>query len=235
MQIRHLPSSEAVSLELAQAIARALKPGARLALPSGETPRLAYALLGEWVAAGRISFAGTQLFALDEYRGLPADHPDSFAHFFAEALLSRIDLPEGAFHAPRGDAEDAGAETHRYEALIADGGLDLAVLGIGRNGHIAFNEPSDRLVVKTHVARLADMTREGMPSSLHAIHQGLTMGVGTITRARKVLLAATGASKASAIARAFGGLVDPRCPASVLQLHPDAEVLLDPSAASLLG
>ncbi len=234
MRIRSLPSSEAVSLELARAIAQALKPGARLALPSGETPRQAYALLGDWVAAGQISFKGTQLFALDEYAGLAPDHPDSFAQFFAEALLSRIDLPAGDFHAPRGDAADAAAESERYEALIADGGLDLAVLGIGRNGHIAFNEPGERLAVLTHLSALSESTRAGMPPSLQGVREGLTMGVGTISRARKVLLAATGASKAEAIAQALGGWVDPRCPASILQVHPDAEVLLDPQAASQL-
>lgn len=235
MLIRCLPSTEAVSLELARAIAQALVPGARLAVASGETPRQAYALLGEWVKAGTISFAGTRLFALDEYRGLAPDHPDSFAHFFDEALLSRIDLPDGAFHIPRGDAADAAAEVARYEALIADGGLDLAILGIGRNGHIAFNEPAERLEVRTHVATLAEMTRAGMPPSLRDVTQGLTMGVGTITQARKVVLAATGASKAEAIAQAQAGWVDPRCPASVLQLHPEAEMLLDPEAARLLG
>lgn len=235
MQIRQLPSSEAVSLELAQAIAKALKPGARMALPSGETPRQAYAILGDWVAAGTISFAGTQIFALDEYRGLSPDHPESFAQFFGEALISRIDLPSGAFHAPLGDAVDPEAEAARYEALIADGGLDLAVLGIGRNGHIAFNEPAERLTVKTHLATLDAVTRQTMPPSLHDVTQGLTMGVGTICQAQKVLLVATGASKAQAVAGMLGNWVDARCPASVLQVHPDAEVLLDPDAASLLG
>lgn len=234
MRVRYLPSSEAVSLELAQEIAQALKPGARLAIPSGETPRRAYAILGDWVAEGRISFAGTRLFALDEYRGLPPEHPDSFAHFFAEALLSRIDLPEGAFQIPRGDAADPEAEAARYEALIAEGGLDLAALGIGRNGHIAFNEPAARLTVKTHVATLAETTRRGMPASIQHVSQGLTMGVGTICQARKVVLAATGASKAEAIAQTVGAWVDPQWPASVLQVHPDAQVLVDPEAARLL-
>ncbi len=234
MRIRRLPSAEAVSLELAQIIAHALKPGARLALPSGETPRQTYALLGERVAAGDLSFQGTRLFALDEYAGVAPEDPDSFARFFQEALLSRIDLPAGAFHSPHGDAADLQAEADRYEALIADGGLDLAVLGIGRNGHIAFNEPADRLSVRTHVEVLAESTRAGMPSRLQDVRQGITMGAGTISQARKVVLAATGASKAEAIARMLGGWVDPTCPASVLQLHPDAEVLLDPEAARLL-
>jgi glucosamine-6-phosphate deaminase len=223
-----------VGLELAQAIANTLQPGSRLALPSGETPRKAYRLLGEWVAAGRISFAGTTIFALDEYWGLAPAHPASFARFFSEALLDRIDLPSGAFHAPRGDAPDARREAARYEALIAAGGLDLAVLGIGRNGHIAFNEPGAWLEATTHVATLSEETRAGMPAGLETVQEGLTMGVGTILRARKVLLGATGASKAEAVARAFGGRVDPRWPASLLQVHPDAEVLLDPGAASLL-
>ncbi|MNX53765.1 Glucosamine-6-phosphate deaminase 1 [compost metagenome] len=235
MLIRCLPSSEAVSLELARTIAQALKPGARLAIPSGETPRRAYAILGDWVETGTISFAGTRLFALDEYRGLPPEHPESFATFFAEALLSRIDLPEGAFQIPRGDAADPEAETARYEAMIADGGLDIAFLGIGRNGHIAFNEPADRLTVRTHVATLAEMTRQGMPASIQHVKQGLTMGVGTICQAQKVVLAATGASKAQAIAQTAGAWVDPQCPASVLQVHPDAELLLDPEAAGLLS
>lgn len=235
MRITRLSSSEAVSLELARAIAQALKPGARLALPSGETPRRAYAILGDWVASGAISFAGTTVFALDEYVGLAPEHPESFARFFAEALLARIDLPAESFHALRGDVADLEAEAARYEALIADGGLDLAVLGIGRNGHIAFNEPADRLTVETHIITLSPVTREGMSAGLAGVDRGITMGTGTITQARRLLLAATGASKAQAVAHAFGGWVDPLCPASVLQLHPDAEVLLDPGAAGLLA
>ncbi len=235
MRIKRLPSAEAVSLELAQGIALALKPGARLALPSGETPRKAYGLLGDWVAEGTISFAGTTLFALDEYLGLGPDHPDSFARFFAEALLSRIDLPAGSFHALRGDAEDAAAEASRFASLIAAGGLDLAVLGIGRNGHIAFNEPSERLVSGIHVATLSKMTRDALPAQLSGVRQGLTMGVGTIMQARKLILAATGESKAQAVAHAAGPWLDPRWPASLLQAHPDAEMLLDPGAARLLA
>lgn len=235
MRIERYPSSDAVSHSLAQIIAQALKPGARLALPSGETPRQAYAILGEWVEAGRITFEGVTIFALDEYRGLAPEHPESFAHFFAEALLARIDLPAGAFHVPRGDAPDPWREVARYEALVADGGLDLAVLGIGRNGHIAFNEPAERLEVATHVAKLAPGTRAVMPPSLLGVHEGLTMGVGTIAQARRIRLGATGASKAEAVAQCFGGRVDPRWPASILQVHPDAAVLLDPAAAGLLA
>lgn len=236
MRIERHASSEAVSHALALTIAQALRPGARLALPSGETPKQAYWLLGEWVEAGRISFRGVEIFALDEYVGLAPEHPDSFARFFAEALLARIDLPEGAFHAPRGDAADLTREAARYERLIAEGGgLDLAVLGIGRNGHIAFNEPAERLEAATHVARLAAGTRAAMPASLATVHEGLTMGVGTICQARSLRLGATGASKAEAVARSFGGRVDPWWPASILQVHPDAAVLLDPSAANLLG
>lgn len=234
MQIRRLPSTDAVSLELARAISRSLRPGARLALPSGETPRQAYALLGDWHASKKLSFAGVQVFALDEYWGLAPDHPDSFAQFFASALLSRIDLPADSFHCLRGDAPDAREEAARFEARVADGGLDLTVLGIGRNGHIAFNEPAERLKVRTHLVPLTETTRATMPPSLGHVEHGITMGVGTLLQARKVILAATGASKAAAVAHAFQGCVDPHCPASALQLHPDAEILLDPEAASLL-
>lgn len=234
MRIRRLPSAEAVSLELARRIAETLAPGARLALPSGETPRHAYALLGEQVAAGALTFKDTQIFALDEYLGLGPDHPDSFARFFQHALLSRIDLPIDAFHIPRGDASDPEAEADRYEALITQAPLDLTVLGIGRNGHIAFNEPAARLSARTHVALLAETTRAGLPARIKDTKYGLTMGVGTLCQARRVVLAATGSSKAEAVARMLNGCVDPACPASVLQLHPDAEVLLDPEAARLL-
>lgn len=237
MRVDIVGGPEALGLLLAGAIADRLrsKPSVIVALPSGNTPREAYRILSEEVARGELSFARAQVFALDEYLGVEASDPDSFASFFRDHLVSCTDLPGNAMHVLDGTATDPQKEARRYDERIRQaGGLDLCVLGIGKNGHIAFNEPGEVLHSETHVEPLAEQTRVGLPPRLAHVRHGVTMGVGTLLRAREVLLVASGSSKAAIVQRAITGPIDPKCPASLIQLHPNARVLLDAEAASQL-
>jgi glucosamine-6-phosphate deaminase len=215
----HESASQAVALRLLDFV-RA-KPDATLALPSGNTPTRIYELLKEEACA----FAGITVFALDEYVGLGIEDSRSFARFFQDHVFGPFGLPPGQTHVLNGRAEQLAAEAARYEALIlARGGLDLTLLGLGGNGHIAFNEPADVLAAHTHVTELA-------PPASEVASCGITMGMGTLLSAPYVMLIATGAKKAEAVRKMLSGRVDPRCPASLLQTHPRVEVFLDTAAA----
>ena len=223
-----LPDHEAVSQAVAKRLLGFLREYAAgiMALPSGNTPIRLYELLAEAVRREDAHFGWTTVFALDEYRGLGAGDEASFATFFRRHVFGPLGLPAGQAHVLDGRAADLEAECARYERAIAEaGGLDLTLLGLGPNGHIAFNEPATTLSVTTHVVDLA-------PPSTEVAPQGVTMGVGTLLAAPKVWLMATGENKAAAVARMLSGVVDPGCPASLLQVHPGAEVFLDQAAAS---
>lgn len=228
--IHILPDHQAVSRAIADRLIAfvAARPGAVLALPSGNTPVEAYARVAEAVEAGRVSFAEATVFGLDEYRGIPPEDPRAFRHFFETHVFGPFGLAPTRSHGLDGLAPDPELEAARYEALIrSSGGLWLTLLGLGGNGHIAFNEPAPTLQARTHVALLA-------PPSSRVAPEGITMGVGTLLSAPEVWLMATGESKAEAVARMLGGAVDPACPASLLQVHPHAEIYLDQAAASRL-
>jgi glucosamine-6-phosphate deaminase len=215
------------------------KPDVVLALPAGNTPRPMYAELARRHREEGLSFARATAFSLDEYVGIGRDHPASFRRFMQDALYRHVDLPGGRAHAPDGEVTDLHAACERYERAIADvGGLDLCVLGIGGNGHIAFNEPGAPLDSRTHVVALADDTRRALVASFGGAHvptQAITIGVATILDARRCVLLAYGAAKAGVIARAIQGPAVTGVPASALQLHPDATVIVDDGAASQLG
>ena len=223
IQIHVFPDHEAVSREVAgrlRAFVHAY-PRAVLALPSGGTPIRTYEVLAEHPGV----LAEATVFALDEYLGLAKEDPRAFAAFFAKHVFGPLGVaPERAFTLD-GRAADPLAEAGAYEARIAHAGhLDLTLLGLGANGHIAFNEPAPALTARTHVATLAPPASDVAP-------RGITMGVGTLLSAPRVWLIATGRAKAKAVAAMLSGRVDPACPASLLQLHPAAEVFLDTSAA----
>lgn len=226
LQLHVLPDAEAVATTVATRLTAFLRarPKAVLALPSGNTPIAAYARL-----AGEPGlFDEATVFALDEFVGLGPEDPRSFAAFFRTHLFGPCAVPPERAHVLDGQAPDLAAEAARYERAIAEaGGLDLTVLGLGANGHIAFNEPAPTLGVRTHVAPLA-------PPSSAIAPRGITMGVGTLLSAPGVWLIATGAGKADAVGRMLSGQVDPACPASLLQLHPNAHVFLDTAAASTI-
>ena len=180
-------------------------------------------------------FASSRFFSLDELGGLAPDHPASFAHFLRTRFLGPAGAAPARIRLPRGDAADATP----YEAdIAAAGGIGLQVLGIGRNGHIAFNEPGSDAGTRTRFVRLAPETRQALaaafpPGEVPPAH-GLTMGVRTILESRRILLVALGESKAPAVAAALNDTVGPACPASFLRRHRDAFLLCDEAAASRL-
>jgi glucosamine-6-phosphate deaminase len=200
--------------------------------------RPVYARLVALHKAGQADFAAARTFNLDEYVGVATDHPASFNAFMRATLFDHVNLDPARCHLPRGDAADPEAEARAYEAAIAAaGGIDLQLLGIGRNGHLAFNEPTSSLASRTRIKTLTQATRTANapafapdPVPRHAI----TMGIATILEARGCVLLATGASKAGAVARMVEGALGADCPATALQLHPAATVVLDREAASRL-
>jgi glucosamine-6-phosphate deaminase len=216
------------------------KPGAVLGLATGSSPLGAYASLVERHRAGEVSFAGSQAFLLDEYVGLPAEHPQRYRSVIGEVFERYVDFAPGAVRGPDGNAADLPGACARYEAAIAPaGGVDVQLLGIGTDGHIAFNEPGSSLSSRTRVKTLTSQTRADnsrfFASESQVPRHVLTQGLGTISDARHLLLLATGAGKAAAVRAMVEGPVSALCPASVLQLHPHVTVLVDQDAASSLA
>jgi glucosamine-6-phosphate deaminase len=239
VRITVLPSADEVASALADRIAEALqrKPDAILGLPAGQTPVAAYGVLQQRFAEGHLDFSAVSTFNLDEFVGIPGWHSGSFRHFMEHHLLEAVNLHQSRIHFLDGMAADLAAECARYEHAIDEaGGIDLQLLGIGANGHIAFNEPGNGLSARTHVATLLPSTRRDNAALFdgdesRVPEQALTMGVGTILRSRRILLAATGQAKAPCVAAAVHGPVTTWLPASLLQLHGDVELLLDRDAA----
>lgn len=234
-----LADPHGVATAAADAVEEAVRGGATtLGLATGSSPQGTYAELARRVGAGRLSLAACQAFLLDEYVGLPADHPQAYRTVIRRDLVDHVDLDVSRVHGPDGTAPDLEEEARRYEQEVIDAGVEVQVLGIGRNGHIGFNEPGSALESTTRVVTLTERTRAdnarffGAPDEVPTLV--LTQGLATIVRARSILLVATGEAKAPALAAALAGPVTPECPASVLQRHPDVRVLADPAAASLL-
>lgn len=225
-------SRRAANLIAAEVIRR---PNCVLGLATGSTPIGTYENLIARNRAGDLSFREVRTVNLDEYKGLAPTHDQSYRYFMQTNLFDHVDiLPENT-NVPDGLAADADAECARYDALVASlGYADLQLLGLGRNGHIGFNEPDDHFTKETHVVDLTDSTidanarffatRDDVP------RQALTMGVGCIMAARRVLLIASGADKADALYNAVCGPISPDCPASILQLHGDVVVVGDKAA-----
>jgi glucosamine-6-phosphate deaminase len=229
---------ELVGRAVADLVAR--RPDAVLGLATGGSPVPVYRDLAGRVAAGELSLARCRAFLLDEYVGLPPGHPHSYRAFVARELEAGVDLPAGAVRAPDVHAADLVAACEEYEAAIrAAGGVDLQLLGIGTDGHIAFNEPGSSLASRTRIKTLTERTRRDnarfFDSPDDVPHHVVTQGVGTILDARHLVLVAIGASKAPAVARAVEGPVTAMCPASALQLHPHVTVVADRAAASHLA
>jgi len=213
------------------------KPDAVLGLATGRTPLRLYNELIRMHREEGLDFSKITTFNLDEYVGLPGTHPQSYRHFMDEHLFRHINIARARTHLPDGTAADLQAECRSYEQRIADaGGIDIQLLGLGRNGHIGFNEPTGSLRSRTWVKILSEQTlrdnsevfgsdERGMPK--HAI----TMGVGTILDARQCLLLAFGPSKVRAVEHMIEGPLSAICPASALQMHSRAIVLLDENSA----
>lgn len=215
----------------ADQVAAALrKQDAVLALPTGRTPLGLYAALRARAAAGEISFSQARLFDLDEYAGLGTTHPLSYARYMRTELLDPVGASGHNARLLRGDAPDLVAECRAYEEAIARaGGIDLAILGLGDNGHIAFNEPGTPWDSPTHVAALSARTREVNRSAEgEAIpERGLTMGIATIRQARAILLLVAGVAKQAALGALRRGVPDPLWPVTSLIGHADVTVICE--------
>ena len=225
-------SRQAANIISAQVI---LKPECVLGLATGSTPIGVYDQLVEWYKKKDLSFLRVRSVNLDEYRGLSSTHEQSYRYFMQTHLFDRVDIQPENTHVPNGLAADPDAECARYDQVIQDlGGIDLQLLGMGRNGHIGFNEPSDVFVMGTHLVNLTESTIEAnkrfFASEADVPRQALTMGIMHIMQAKKILVVVSGEDKAEAVAKAFTGPVTPQVPASILQIHPDVVLVGDKAA-----
>ena len=227
-------SAEDMSRQAADRIASYIEadPACVLGLATGTTPIGLYACLVEDCASGKIRFN------LDEYRGLAPEHDQSYRYFMKQHLFDHVDIDQVRTHVPEGFNPDADAVCAAYEeAIEAAGGIDLQLLGLGPNGHIGFNEPEDTFPKATHCVDLTESTIQANSRLFDSIddvpRQAYTMGIGTIMAARSVLVVVEGAHKAEIVKQAFFGPVTPQVPASILQFHPNATVIVDPAAGAL--
>jgi glucosamine-6-phosphate deaminase len=240
MEVVPLASAEAVAAVAADAVEALVRgrPDAVLGLATGSSPLPLYRELVRRHAAGDTpSYGEVTVFLLDEYVGLPPAHPQSYRATIHREVTDDLGIQRSRVHGPDPDPDRLSDAGRRYEdALSRAGGVDLQVLGIGSDGHLAFNEPGSSLASLTRIKTLTDVTRADNARFFGAQddvpRHVLTQGLGTILRARHLLLVATGAGKAEAVAAAVEGPVSASCPASVLQLHPHASVLLDAEAAA---
>ena len=229
-------SRRAAAIIAAQVV---LKPDCVLGLATGGTPVGIYKNLVNWYQGGDLDFSEVTSVNLDEYRGLPREHKESYWSFMHRNLFDYVNMNPNHINLPDGMNMDADAECARYDRVIESvGGIDLQLLGIGHDGHMVFNEPSNAFDLGTHCVKLTDETidanqrffnnREEVP------REAYTMGTRTIMQARKVLMVVSGKDKAEIIKKAFYGPVTPEVPASILQMHPDFTLVADEDALSLI-
>ena len=216
-----------------------LKPDSVLGLATGSTPIGLYDCLAAWPKDGELDFSAIKSVNLDEYQGLGGENDQSYRFFMNKNLFSRVNINLKNTYVPDGLAKDAAAECARYDALIESlGGVDMQLLGLGRNGHIGFNEPAESFSLGTQRTALTPSTIEAnkrfFASEKDVPRFAFSMGTGTIMKARKILLVASGKDKAEAVRGMILLAVTPKLPASILQFHPDVSVVLDADAASLL-
>ena len=241
MEVIIHPTAEDVAVRAADIGCDALRknPSLVLGLATGSTPLALYAQLIRRHQAGQACFRGVTSFNLDEYVGLPPTHAQSYRHYMNTHLFSQVDIGLARTHVPDGMMENPMDAGPAYEeAIRAAGGIDLQILGIGANGHIGFNEPTSALHSRTRVKTLAEKTvtdnsRFFKPGEFQP-RLAITMGIGTILEARRIVLLATGESKADAVAAMVEGPVTAMCPASALQFHVKTTVICDRAAASQL-
>jgi glucosamine-6-phosphate deaminase len=234
------PDADAAADLVYTHIARVLETHAApvLGLATGSSPLAAYRRLIDACARGEISAVHASAVLLDEYVGLPADHPEAYRSFIRRELIDQIDLPVVRLFGPDVHAADLAGACLRYDDLLTElGGVDLQLLGIGSDGHVGFNEPGSSLSSRTRIKTLTRATRADNARFFDDREQEVprhvvTQGLGTILEARHLLLVATGAAKAHPIACAVEGPLTAMCPASVLQLHPHATVVVDEAAAA---
>ncbi len=240
MEVRIFDTADEIAVACADIFTDIIKskPDCILGLATGASPVKTYNELIRRYNNGEISFESIRTFNLDEYCDLPRDDKNSYYTFMHENLFNSVNIKEENVHIPDGNAKDPEEHAKSYDAMIDEaGGIDIQLLGIGTNGHIGFNEPSDTFSDGTFKVKLTDSTiksnsiyfdDDSMP------RYALTMGINSIMKAKKIVLIATGEAKADAIKATVDGEVTPMCPASVLKNHPDAVLLIDKAAAKLL-
>lgn len=216
-----------------------LKPDSVLGFATGSSPIGTYKELIKKCEAGDISFADITTVNLDEYKGLPADHEQSYIYFMNDNLFNHVNVDKKRTFLPDGMAADADAECARYEGLINSlGGIDLQLLGFGHNGHVGFNEPSDHFEKETNCVTLTERTIEAnkrfFESADDVPRQAFTMGIGTIMAAKKIVVVVSGEDKAETVKQCIAGPITPAVPGSVLQLHPDVTIVCDEAAYSMM-
>jgi glucosamine-6-phosphate deaminase len=239
MEIVILPTPAEVGRLAARKIAQVItrKPAAVVGLATGSSPLAIYAELTSQVEAGVLDARSVRGVALDEYVGIPADHPESYLSVITRQVTRPLGLDPNNVYVPDGRAADIPAACAAYEATIRDlGGVDIQILGIGANGHIGFNEPTSSFASRTRIKTLAPQTRADnarfFADADEVPTHCLTQGLGTIMDARELVLVAQGEAKAPAIAAAVEGPVTSVCPGSILQFHPQAYVIIDEAAAA---
>lgn len=242
MEVLILPNLDKAALLTARIIDKELraKPELVMGMATGRTMERVYAYLVDMHRKEKLDFSRCRTFNLDEYIGLPAEHPNSYRRYMQEHLFDHINIDPSRTHLPNGMASDLRWECRSYEAMIqAAGGIDLQLLGIGASGHIGFNESISALASRTREKALTPSTREQNAGLFNGdVSQvptrAITMGVGTILEAKRCILVATWLSKASILAQAVEGPITSMVTASALQLHPNCQVIVDEDAASQL-
>ena len=240
MKVIVVENYQQIGQQGAQIIADVIKnnPNAVLGLATGTSPIGIYQNLVEMCLKGEISFANVKTVNLDEYVGLDGTHPQSYRYFMNDNLFNHVDIDKANTFVPNGVAENLQEECTRYTTLVNNLVQDIQLLGIGSNGHIAFNEPGTPFDSTTHVVNLTENTIKDNSRLFEDISQvptkALTMGIANIMNAKRILIVANGKNKAQAVYDMVKGQVNTTCPASVLQNHPDVTVIVDKDAASLL-
>lgn len=240
MNIRIFDSQQQLDDAAAEYLVGAVErdPEAVLGLATGSTPIGIYDRMVEKHRSRGVSFRHATSFNLDEYVGLTSDHEQSYAFYMNKHLFSRIDLPQDHAYIPNGNAASLQEECKRYDRLLKEQPIDIQLLGLGHNGHIGFNEPGDQLQGGTHVVELQEPTRAAnarfFRSKSEVPTEAVTMGIGSILKAKRIILAVRGADKADIVREALYGPITTDCPASLLQTHPDVIVLLDREAGRKL-
>ena len=228
------------SLEAFKVMKEFVKPGKVLGLATGSTPLGLYNLMVKDHKENGTSYKDILTFNLDEYVGLPITHPESYYAFMHTNLFNHIDIPKVNVHVPSGLGENLDEQCKAYDKMIEEHPVDIQLLGIGSDGHIAFNEPGTAFDSGTHVTDLAESTIKDnarfFENDMSKVPtQACTQGIGTIMKAKTLLMIATGANKAQAVKDMVEGPIDESCPASILQKHQDAIIICDEAAASLLS
>lgn len=238
MNIIKVKNYKELSMQAAGIVAAQIsrKKNTVLGLPTGQTPLGMYQELIKRFRKGEIDFSQVITFNLDEYYGLSPEHPQSYNYYMWQTFFNNINIKKENVFIPDGVTKDVQKECRYYESLIEKkGGIDLQFLGIGDNGHIGFNEPATALNSKTHLVNLSHATIEANSRFFNDIEdvprKALTMGMGTIMKAKQIILLASGMKKAPAIAKTINGKVNTEVPASLLQLHRDVTIIVDKDAA----